>query len=78
MPMYDYHCARCGDFREIRPMAESRMPQACPDCGDACDRTLSAPFLARGDQPRPAGRQSPGNGRVPWRTACGLGCSHVH
>ncbi|MBX9793502.1 MAG: zinc ribbon domain-containing protein [Burkholderiaceae bacterium] len=78
MPTYDYHCASCGDFREIRPMSESRTPQPCPDCGGASERLLSAPFLARGDQPRPAGGNSPGNGRVPWRTACGLGCSHAH
>ncbi|MBP8301472.1 MAG: zinc ribbon domain-containing protein [Planctomycetes bacterium] len=78
MPIYDYHCAGCGAFREARPMAESRTPQPCPACGAASERAISAPFLARGDQPRPAASRSPGNGRVPWRAACGLGCSHAH
>jgi putative FmdB family regulatory protein len=76
MPMYDYHCARCGGFREIHPMMESRTPRACPACGEASERALSAPFLAGAQQPG-RGRQS-GNGRVPWRSACGLGCSHLH
>ena len=38
MPMYDYRCTRCGNFREIRPMMESRTPRACPACGDASER----------------------------------------
>lgn len=78
MPMYDYNCAQCGDFREIRPMIEFRTPQACPVCGEASNRALSAPFLARGDQPRAAVSKPSENVRVPWRTACGLGCSHAH
>jgi putative FmdB family regulatory protein len=78
MPMYDYRCERCGDFREMRPMMESRSPRTCPSCGEAAERAICAPFLAGVD---PQGRSESrhlGNGRVPWRTACGLGCSHVH
>ena len=78
MPMYDYNCADCGDFRELRPMMESSLPQACPECGEASNRMISAPFLARGDQPRAAGGKPQANGRVPWRTACGFGCLHAH
>ena len=78
MPMYDYHCASCGGFRKIRPMTESQTLQPCPACGEASERAISAPFLARGDQPRPAAGNLPGNGRIPWRAACGLGCSHAH
>lgn len=77
MPLYDYQCPDCGDFREIRPMAESACAQPCPVCGTPAPRSLSAPFL---------GGASPGwlrppasNGqRVPWRAACGLGCTHAH
>lgn len=78
MPMYDYSCVDCGDFRVIRPMAESHVAQACPVCGQACARALRAPFLAGGEQPRRPAGAAPGSGRVPWRVACGLGCSHVH
>ncbi len=78
MPIYDYRCTHCGEFRKIRPMSESRSPQPCPDCGEASQRLLSAPFLAGDDQPRRPGGAQPGSGRVPWRTACGLGCSHSH
>ena len=80
MPLYDYRCPACGEFRAFRPMAESTQPQACPGCGAAAERALSAPFLGGGG--RPAGwlaPQQPAAGqRVPWRAACGLGCNHVH
>lgn len=78
MPFYDYACDRCGDFRLLRPMAESREPQACPVCGTACERAVSAPFLA-GVLP-PHGMTAPRNaqGRAPWRHVCGFGCSHPH
>lgn len=78
MPMYDYRCTRCGNFREIRPMMESRTPRACPACGDASERVLSAPFLAGGDQQGRVEGRHPSNARVSWRSACGLGCSHSH
>jgi putative FmdB family regulatory protein len=78
MPLYDYRCASCGNFREIRPMAESGTPRACPSCGTSCARLLSAPFLAGNDQNGQGGNRRTPQGRVPWRTACGLGCSHVH
>jgi putative FmdB family regulatory protein len=78
MPLYDYSCDRCGGFRQFRPMSESRAAQACPVCGTACERPLSAPFLSGclpvDGMPRPRNAQ----GRVPWRAACGLGCSHSH
>lgn len=32
MPMYDYECPTCGDFTEMRPMAESSLPRPCPSC----------------------------------------------
>lgn len=77
MPLYDYQCPDCGDFREIRPMAESTCAHPCPICGTPAPRSLSAPFLG-GAAPGWL-RPTASNGRrVPWRAACGLGCAHVH
>jgi putative FmdB family regulatory protein len=77
MPFYDYSCVSCGEFRALRPMAESRSRQACPVCEAPCDRQLSAPFLAGGSQnsqTRPSAHSD--QTRVRWRHACGFGCSH--
>jgi putative FmdB family regulatory protein len=47
MPVYDYLCARCGPFTDMRPMAECDLPHACPECGkDAPRAFLTAPYLA--------------------------------
>jgi putative FmdB family regulatory protein len=47
MPVYDYDCTRCGPFTALRPMAESALPLACPDCGAEAPRViLGAPHLA--------------------------------
>ncbi|MDE2253030.1 MAG: zinc ribbon domain-containing protein [Betaproteobacteria bacterium] len=76
MPIYDYSCKKCGNFREMLPMTESGVSRRCPICGDFAERMFSAPFLAgmsaNGRNERP--RNDPT--RVPWRTACGFGCAH--
>jgi putative FmdB family regulatory protein len=47
MPVYDYLCARCGPFTEMRPMAECDLPHKCPECGKKAPRAfLTAPYLA--------------------------------
>jgi len=72
MPLYDYHCGRCGDFRAFHPMRDSQLPQACPECAAACERSLSAPFLSGGSDgllSRPQGGS--------WRKMCGFGCTHA-
>ena len=47
MPLYDYECARCGAFSDLRPMAESADPAPCPGCGGSAPRILvSTPMLA--------------------------------
>lgn len=47
MPAYEYCCATCGPFTEIRPMAEYALPAPCPGCGAGAPRQLiSAPNLA--------------------------------
>jgi putative FmdB family regulatory protein len=44
MPTYEYMCAECGPFTEMRPMAESDLGHDCPHCGDAAPRAyLTAP-----------------------------------
>jgi putative FmdB family regulatory protein len=50
MPTYDYECADCGPFSEVRPMAEYDHPQPCPDCGQGAPRLLTAPALGGGAQ----------------------------
>jgi putative FmdB family regulatory protein len=50
MPLYDYHCAGCGGFSDLRPMAQSADPADCPSCGAAAPRVLvSSPMLATMD-----------------------------
>lgn len=76
MPLYDYECNRCGDFREFHPMRDSQLPQPCPACGDASARALSAPFLSGASDgwlSRPQGA-APGSS---WRKMCGFGCAHA-
>ena len=47
MPVYDYLCARCGPFTEMRPMAECDLPHKCPECRKKAPRAfLTAPYYA--------------------------------
>ena len=47
MPIYEYLCERCGPFENERPMRESALPRACPDCGaDAPRALLTAPRMS--------------------------------
>jgi putative FmdB family regulatory protein len=47
MPLYDYSCAACGDFREWRSLAQSADPAPCPACASPAPRAISAPYLTR-------------------------------
>lgn len=76
MPLYDYRCASCGEFREFAPMAESSRSRECPSCHALAERVLSTPFLAGSDAPGPSGIQRYGQSGI--RHACGPGCSHSH
>lgn len=76
MPLYDYRCVSCGDFREFRPMTESSISRVCPVCGAQSERVITAPFLAAKDSnSRIAHGRNDGNS---VRRACGHahGCSH--
>lgn len=45
MPMYDFHCPGCEhDFEEITPIGGPS--PACPKCGAATERMMSAPVFA--------------------------------
>lgn len=53
MPVYDYLCAECGPFTDVRPMAEFQQPQPCDQCGQAAPRALlTAPAFAGMDAGR--------------------------
>ena len=44
MPVYEYMCAECGPFTDMRPMAESDLPRNCETCGEESPRViLTAP-----------------------------------
>lgn len=47
MPTYDYECRACGGFDALRSVSRRDEPAACPDCGAASPRVMSAaPRLA--------------------------------
>lgn len=46
MPLYDYRCATCGDFRAWRRMSEAGDPIDCPQCALPAPRAMVAPNLA--------------------------------
>ena len=46
MPLYDYRCDSCGDFRDWHAMARSREPAGCPICGRPARRQVATPFIA--------------------------------
>ena len=47
MPTYDYECRDCGGFDALRSVNQRDDPAACPDCGAASPRVMSAaPRLA--------------------------------
>jgi putative FmdB family regulatory protein len=46
MPLYDYHCSACGDFRAWRRMSEANEAVPCPACDASALRAVVAPSLA--------------------------------
>jgi putative FmdB family regulatory protein len=45
--VYEFHCAGCGPFELVRPMAESGAAACCPACGTEARRVVTPPRLAR-------------------------------
>ena len=48
MPLYDYNCVHCGPFRSWGSLATATAPQACPDCGQKAERSISRPHIRSG------------------------------
>ena len=78
MPLYDYHCERCGPFTAMRPMARFQDACPCPGCAADASRTwLGAPAIGRHDAGGGRGRDAePPRAADPQRasTAHPVGC----
>ena len=44
MPLYEYQCPKCGRFELIRKFSDPPL-EACPTCGSAIHKLLSAPAI---------------------------------
>jgi len=45
MPLYDFHCDKCGlDFEVSRSMKDSDVPAHCPMCDAAARRVFTMPM----------------------------------
>ncbi len=42
MPLYEYHCIKCGRFETLQKFSAGPLA-ACPTCGGAVERLISAP-----------------------------------
>ena len=42
MPLYEYHCKKCGRFETLQKFSDGPLA-ACPTCGKAVERLVSAP-----------------------------------
>ena len=42
MPLYEYHCSKCGRFETLQKFSDGPLA-ACPTCSGAVERLISAP-----------------------------------
>ena len=42
MPLYEYHCEKCGRFETLQKFSDGPL-SACPTCGSTVERLISAP-----------------------------------
>ena len=42
MPLYEYHCQKCGRFEKLQKFSDGPLAK-CPTCGGAVERLISAP-----------------------------------
>jgi len=42
MPLYEYHCKKCGRFENLQKLSDGPL-SSCPTCGGAVERLVSAP-----------------------------------
>lgn len=78
MPVYDFTCENCGDFRELRTINERNDPTTCPTCSRVGRRLILAPNLAlmnpikrKATAINEKSRHEP---RVSTAHSCGSGC----
>ena len=78
MPVYDFTCDACGDFRELLTIAERHDPVSCPTCSRVGRRLILAPNLAlmnpikrKATAINEKSRHEP---RVSTGHSCGSGC----
>jgi putative FmdB family regulatory protein len=73
MPTYDYACARCGTFAELRRIADRDNAASCPQCGDGAQRVAAASPHVGGT--RSLHERETSDGRYArMRHAAGCGC----
>lgn len=46
MPIYEYACSDCGNFTEIRRIADYTAVQMCPTCGVQARRVIGTVMLS--------------------------------
>src|SRR5687767_4538681 len=77
MPVYEYECERHGPFELMRPMSRAGEDGACPTCGAASQRVITAPNLLTMSPPkREAASRNERSRHDPH--VCTSGCGHRH
>jgi putative FmdB family regulatory protein len=76
MPLYNYLCADCGPFDEIRSMSAYEEPEPCPQCGDPAPRQLGAPAV-NSASPSAGAPRAPAGRSLRHRGGCGCCSSAV-
>jgi putative FmdB family regulatory protein len=78
MPIYDFDCSECGEFRVMLPISHRNDPMRCPDCARPAVRLVMAPNLAtmspavrKASAINERSRHEP---RVRESHSCGSGC----
>jgi putative FmdB family regulatory protein len=78
MPVYDFTCLHCGDFRTLLTIDERNSPTSCPICSRVGQRLILAPNLAlmspikrKASAINEKSRHEP---RVSTAHSCGSGC----
>ena len=80
MPLYDYHCPECGMFSTWGTIQDPHADAACPSCGQAATRQISAPSLAimSADTRRAHERNEKSAHEPVHRRRSSCGCSGSH
>ena len=77
MPVYEFECAVCGPFTELRRLDRSILPANCPHCGKVSPKIFSVIHLrALRPENRVAHERNERSAHAPH--VCGSGCSHGH